>query len=93
MKSFFDITKNILHKIDDELELNPDFKKHYSSFMILRHLSCDSRFMVYVEACQQFLLAGISDIMIYRWLYKNVPKQEKRYFIKYDVSIKKKAKK
>jgi hypothetical protein len=86
MKSFFDITKNIIHKIDDNLEDNPDFKKCYSLFMILRHLSCDVRLMMYVEAAQNFLAAGVNDIMIYRWLYKNVPKQDKRYFIKYDIS-------
>jgi len=88
VKSFFDITSNILRKSGDIKDV-PGFSKNMSAFMILRHLSCEVKFIEFVKIGQE-ISKSITANQLYDWLYKVIPKTN--VYIKYDIGKTKKTK-
>ena len=87
--TFFDILKNILTKSDNELENHPDFKKNFSTYMLIRYLSMREDLFPFALIIQQMVSAKkISDSNIYKFAYTHIPKTNP--FIKYIKKTKKK---
>lgn len=89
--NFFDILQNILQKNNDHLEDHPNFNQAFSTFMLIRYLSMRPSTLPYALIIQNFQRAGISNLDIYRFAFKNIPKQNP--FIKYIKPTDKKPKK
>lgn len=79
--NFFDILKNILQKNDPEMENKSGFDQAFNSYMLIRYLSMRIGLLPFAEIIQRFQMAGVSEIDIYRFAYKNIPAQNP--FIKY----------
>ena len=80
--NFFDILKNILSKGDDFLDEHPDFKKNFSTYMLIRYLSMREDLFPFALIIQQMVSAKISDMSIYKFAYTHIPKTRST-FIKY----------
>ena len=88
MNNFFDILKDILtKKSGGNLYKEIEFRKHMSSYMLVRYLSMKTTLMPYAQVLNRYQTT-LSPEDIYKWAYNNIPKQ-KQSFIKY-ISKKKK---
>lgn len=79
--SFFDILKNILSKDNDSLEQHPDFKKNFSTYMLIRYLSMREDLFPFALIIQNMVSAKITDMNIYKFAYTHIPKTN--HYIKY----------
>ena len=88
--NFFTILGDILLKKSGKLEEEfPDeFKKHMSTFMLLRYLSMSDKYLGYVTLIQK-QTSVLTPVEVYKWFWKHTPKNRSGY-ISY---IKKKKKK
>ena len=88
--TIFDILKDVLVTKSGKLHEQSDFKKSWSSFMVVRYLSMDHKFIEYADIANKLQLT-LSSKQMYLLLTKIIPKQRSS-FIKY-ISKPKKEKK
>jgi hypothetical protein len=82
ISSFFDCLSDILLKYSGgELRKSPEFKKHFSSYMLCRYLSMKESLLPYAEYLNN-LQTILSSEQMYILAYNLIPKQ-KTGFIKY----------
>jgi hypothetical protein len=86
--NIYDILKDIITVKSGKLHTEPDFKKVWSSFMIARYLSMDSKFVNYGALVNKYQLIFMPEQM-YLFLVKSIP-QNRNSFIKYITKPKKK---
>jgi hypothetical protein len=89
--NFFSILDDVLTKKSGNLDIEKpvEFHKNMSSFMILRYISMDEKYLPYATMMQKYM-SVLSPVEMYHWLYKNIPRNRIGY-IKY-LSKKKKKK-
>ena len=90
IKNFFQIVDDVVTKRDGRLHEDQDFRRHFSSFMLVRYLSMRSSLMPFAEILNNFQ-GVLTPEQFYRLAYNMVPKQSNG-FIKY-IGKKKKTKK
>lgn len=79
---FFKVLGDILTKQSGgTLHEEPGFKSSMSSYMLARYLSMRDDLLIYARIINQYQMT-LTDEQIYKWAYKNVPKQKTPY-IKY----------
>lgn len=80
--NLFTILKDILVKQGGELHKSEEFNKAFSPYMLVRYLSMKPELLPYSIAISRFMKVGLTNKTIYKWCYKNIPKQRSSY-IKY----------
>jgi hypothetical protein len=79
---FFNILGDILtKKSGGTLHEEPGFKNSMSAYMVARYLSMRDDLIIYARLINQYQVT-LTPEQIYKWAYKNVPKQRSP-FIKY----------
>ena len=80
--TIFDCLKDIIKDKTGTLDQQPDFKKSWSSFMVIRYLSMDKRFREVACKANELHKKGMSSKQMYRYLIAAVP-QNNRTWIRY----------
>lgn len=81
--NIFDILKDIISLKTGKLHLQPEFKKAFNKFIIIRYLSMDKRFEKIAEELNVYAIQKhITDEDFYLILTEKVPKN-RNSFIKY----------
>jgi hypothetical protein len=79
--TIFDCLKEIITTKRGDLCDHPDFNKTWSTFMVCRYLSMDSRFFDISQTANR-MQGSLSNEQVYTFLVKHIPKQRSSY-IKY----------
>ena len=79
--TLFDILKDIITTKSGTLHTEPDFKSVWSSYMVCRYLSMDSRFFPIAENFNKLYLT-MTNKQAYLYLTKAIP-QNRNSFIRY----------
>lgn len=79
--TIFDILRDIVEVKSGKLDIDPEFNKSWSNFMIARWLSMDGRFLDYANFVNRYQCT-FNSIQMYHCLTKMIPKQKLGY-VKY----------